>query len=140
VRFSGFSIMGRGSVCDTRKHRDVMQMDAGMGTVAAVSEMLLHERREIVCVFPGVPSTWRDAEFTRIPVAGGFLISAKLADGRIENITIESRRDETLRIANPFPESVASIAYSNGETRESRNPILELKLKSNGVCELYSGK
>lgn len=138
VRFAGFSIMGRGSVCDTRKPRNVMQMDAGMGAVAAVSEMLLHERRGITYVFPGIPSTWLDAEFSRIPVSGGFLVSAKLANGDVESVTVESRRNETLRIANPFGESAARITYSNGESREFRDEILELKLMPGDGCEIVS--
>ncbi|MCK5843357.1 MAG: hypothetical protein KAG97_01535, partial [Victivallales bacterium] len=140
IRFAGFSIMGRWSVCDEREHWDVMQMDAGMGAVAAVSEMLLHERRGIAYVFPGVPSTWLDAEFTRIPVSGGFLVSAKLADGRIDKITIESRRDQTLRIGNPFAESAALITTSNGETRESSDKVLEFNMKSGEKCEMSKGK
>jgi hypothetical protein len=140
VGFPGFSIMGRGSIHDTRNHRKVMQMDAGMGAVAAVAEMLIHERRGVVRVFPGAPSTWRDASFAGMPVSGGFLVGAKLAEGKIAEVEIESRRGGTLRIANPFQSSEATATYSNAEKRMFHGNILELPVKTGASLILTPGR
>ncbi|MCK5844335.1 MAG: hypothetical protein KAG97_06480, partial [Victivallales bacterium] len=130
VRFSGFSLIGRGSVHDKRTPRDVMQMDAGMGAVAAVCEMLLHERRGVAYVFPGVPLTWCDAEFARMPVSGGFLVSARLADGEVAEVAVESQRAGTLCFENPFAAETVKARHTNGDLREFRGDVIEISMKS----------
>lgn len=68
--FDGFSALCFGG------HRDIMQMDATMGAVTAIQDLLLHARQDTIHLFAGASPNWDNASFTRMPAPGGLLISA----------------------------------------------------------------
>ena len=81
---------------------EVMQIEAGMAAAAAVLDMLVQVRRGVHHFYPGVPPRWRDAEFRNIRTEGGFLISGKLADGRIKSIKVKSTLGGAFRYRDPW--------------------------------------
>ena len=93
---------------------EVMQIEAGMAAAAAVMDMLVHVRRGVHHFFPGVPPTWRDAEFRDIRTEGGFLVSGKLADGRIQSIKVKSTLGGTFRCRDPWAGKVVTRRLSRG--------------------------
>jgi len=56
---------------------------------------------EVIHVFPAWPREW-DAEF-RLLARGGFLVTAAIRGGEIQEAEIESRRGEECRLRNPWP-------------------------------------
>ena len=117
---SGFSDIG-GSLPlagshngEKNKNKEIMQMDAGMGAIVAVQDMLLHSRRDIIYIFPGVPSSWKHAKITNMPCQGGFFISAELKDSKILSINIKSKLGGNLKLGNPcFPQGMKIIIEDN---------------------------
>jgi hypothetical protein len=66
-----------------------------------VNEMLCMGHGDVVRLFPVWPRN-RDASFHRIRVEGAFLVSAKLTDGAIGEVTVFSEQGRTLQLLNPW--------------------------------------
>jgi hypothetical protein len=121
--FPGISSMGSKSFLNDYQpepNRGIpMQMDAAMGAVTAVQDMLAHSRQGVIHVFPGAPQRWRDASFRGLSVEGGFTIDAELSKRRIVRVRVSARVAGTLRLANPFrPGEILAIELAAGESRE----------------------
>ncbi len=128
-QFSGYSLMGTPPL---NRHvdpgRERMQLDAGMGAVWAIQEMMLHSRRGVLHVFAGLPSRWKEASFERMPCEFGALVSAEVQKHRMCKIVFDATRDTVIRLANP---EERCWTRNDGETMSA--PILELTL-SEGQC------
>ena len=99
-----------------------MQMDAAMGAVAAIQEMLLHTVRGVLRVFPAVPRAWRKAvSFDGMRAEGAFLVSAAMTDGRIDKVEIVSEQGAPLRLANNI---AAEIVVRRGSKEERTTAAL----------------
>ena len=70
--------------------REVMQMDAGMGAVIAVTELLVQNRADGLHVLPRLPKHWRELTFDGIRTEGAFLVGATVEDGRVAEIRVHS--------------------------------------------------
>ena len=136
----GFSNIGapvpliNGPVESPRK-REIMQLDAGMGAVTAVQDMLMHSRRGIVYIFPGIPSRWENASFSDIPCEGGFLVSAQMIDSILMPVTVKSNRGGKIRIGNPWRGKKVIIEYSGNEIITD-DDILEIDMSPNSNCSI----
>ena len=130
--FTGLTLLGGHSPFVGRTRKEIMQMDAGMGAVAAVQEMLVHERRGVIRVFRGVPRDWRDVAVDGIPMPGGFMVSAEKVAGRLERLEVRATRDGELRFANPWHGTDESVkATLNGKpTRLPKTEIVSIRMKS----------
>lgn len=102
--FAGLSLIGAPPPFEGRRppEREIMQLDAGMGAVAAVQEMLLHPRRGVLHLFPGVPASWREAAFEPMLVPGAFRVGARRVAGQVSAVEIHATVAGMLRLANPW--------------------------------------
>ena len=101
-------------------YHEVMQMDAALGSVTAVLEMLIRYRDGTIFITDRLPKRWRDASFERIRVQGAFLVSATFQHARVVEIVVESDAGEPLRLAH----SIAG-AWTLDDT-PNQGPILEI--------------
>lgn len=124
----GFTVMG-GPSFGSPPRREVMQMDAAMGAVAAIQDIFMHTRRGGVHIMPGVPPRWRDCSFKGMPCEGGFLIGAERKDGTLIEVSIDSPHGGTLRVGNPWgPDAKVKASLSSGEELRLSGAVLEIKL------------
>jgi hypothetical protein len=70
--------------------REIMQMDAGLGALSAVQELLLQQRGDVIALLPGVPERWHDLEFDGICAEGGFRVGATRVGGRTTEVRVRS--------------------------------------------------
>jgi alpha-L-fucosidase 2 len=70
----------------------------------AIQQMLLQSDDGVIRVFPAVPASWRHAEFTSLRAAGGFLVSARMAAGRVLEVEIRAETGGRCVMADPFAE------------------------------------
>ena len=79
-------------------YHEVMQMDAAMGAVSAIIELLVSFRNGTVHIANRLPKGWRELSFYRVRVEGGFCLSGAYRHGRLEELTIVSSRGGALRL------------------------------------------
>ena len=106
-----------------------MQMDALMGAVNAIQEMLLHTVRGRLTVFPAIPRVWQKAAaFERMRAEGAFLVSAEMKDGRIIRVEIFSEKGAALRLANNIAEDI--VVSRDGKEDRIKTELLTLDTTS----------
>jgi hypothetical protein len=70
--------------------KEIMQMDAGMGAVTAILELLVQCRPDGIYVLPGIPKQWRELTFDGIRTEGAFLVGGTVRDGALCEVRITS--------------------------------------------------
>ena len=83
-------------------HWETMQLDAQMGAVSAITDLLVQVRDGTIHVAERLPKRWRDLSFKNILVPGGFRVSAELRHREMRRIEIHSQAGATLRLAHGF--------------------------------------
>jgi alpha-L-fucosidase 2 len=68
----------------------VFQIDANYGVPAAMMEMLVHARPDVVDLMPAVPEHWKDGSVRGMGVRGGFRLDMTWKDGRPTSVTLHS--------------------------------------------------
>ncbi|NQU21221.1 MAG: hypothetical protein HQ567_08060 [Candidatus Nealsonbacteria bacterium] len=107
-------------LCTPKEHPfNDMGYAVEMAQVAMViSELLLQSVGDIIRVFPVWPKD-RDAAFCRLRAQGGFIVSAKQADGKVTNLEITSTVGGALRLLSQWPTIVAHD--DDGTSRQLRS-------------------
>lgn len=134
--FPGFSLLGGRKPTDPNQDKfiaperpfEVMQIDAGMGAVSAVQDMLLHSKRGVQYIFAGVSPLWDNAEFSNMPCEDGAVFSGKFAFGAVAELTVSATRDTVVRIASPFPAGTVIKPRCSTRRRICRDRIIELEM------------
>lgn len=68
-------------------------------TIAAVTELLLQSRQDgEICIFPALPTDWRDCSFHSLRAAGGVLVSAQRRAGKTQAVLLQCPVTQTLRL------------------------------------------
>ncbi|MEI6034384.1 MAG: glycoside hydrolase family 95-like protein [Verrucomicrobiae bacterium] len=94
---------------------EIMQMDAAMGAITGILEMLVSCRDEVIHVADRLPKGWREASFTRVRAEGGFLIDGKFRHGRADEVSILSERGGELRLAHSLGTAWTLDGVAHGE-------------------------
>lgn len=82
--YDGFTLL--------RGNPRIMQIDAAMGAVTAILEMLAHERNGEIILAPAVPEDWGDVAFGNLRLPGGRFASGSRRKGKW--ITLEVSEPE----------------------------------------------
>jgi len=77
------------------------QIDANLGAMAGVVEMLLQSHAGYIDVLPALPMAWQTGSFSGLVARGNFVVDAEWTDGRATRITVTSRNGGVCRIAYP---------------------------------------
>ncbi|MBR9998208.1 MAG: hypothetical protein KFF73_04515, partial [Cyclobacteriaceae bacterium] len=81
-------------------HQEIMQLDAGFGALSAVYELLLQDRQGVIHILPDLPGDWQNLAFDGMLTEGGFLISARVTDGKISHVVVEAQHEGVIRLAH----------------------------------------
>ena len=77
------------------------QIDANLGFVAAMAEMLISSHSGYITLLPALPSEWADGAFYGLLARGGFEVDCRFAGGKPSYARICSLAGELLRIELP---------------------------------------
>ena len=135
---AGVTLMGQPGIQRAVGSRgDVMQMDGGMGAVAAIQEMLLHTKRGVNHVFRGVPWRWRDCSFRGMRTDGAFIVAASRKRGQVEKVTVKSEAGGTFRLARPWAGN--TVADTGSTTRKLTGNVLNVRMQPGETVTLRPG-
>jgi alpha-L-fucosidase 2 len=136
--FPGFTQMGSGPLGSFGHAYERMQMDAGMGCVTAVQEMLLHQRRGVHYLFRGAPPRWREVSFGPMRTDGAFLVSAERVAGTVKAVRITGEAGGTFRMANPWG-GPAKLKRAGGKAETVDGGVLEIATKRGETVTVVQG-
>lgn len=103
----------------------VMTLETGWSLAAVLMEMLLQSRRGTLRLFPAVPRAWREASFHGLRAEGGFLVSARMADGEVSWLQVTSELGLPCTVANPFGQNTVTLENpETGRKRRLSGPLL----------------
>lgn len=92
---------------------EIMQMDGAAACVAAVQELLCHERNGVVRLFVGAPKEWKNVSFEGFLVSGGFLVSAK-RDAGVVTLDVRATRPGVFRWQDPASGIIREKRFNEG--------------------------
>jgi hypothetical protein len=99
---------------------EIMQMDAGMGALTAILELLVQCRGDAIHVLPAIPRHWHDVAFDGIRTEGAFLVGATVRDGRTAEVRVVSLAGEPLRLVHGLgPSWTVNGRRGRGSTLET---------------------
>jgi hypothetical protein len=98
--FSGTAAFDDGSLASGSwmGQNEVMQMDATMGFLTAVTEMLVQNRRDGLHVLPKLPRRWKELSFHGIRCEGALFAGATVREGKLTEVRIRSERKSTFAL------------------------------------------
>jgi hypothetical protein len=76
-----------------KKNHEIMQLDAGLGAVSAILDLLVKETEQGIYILPNPHWRWKNISFQRIRTAGGFLMDANMKDGVAKQIKVTANLD-----------------------------------------------
>lgn len=90
------------------------QIDANLGIVAGVAEMLLQSHEGVIEPLPALPEAWdKEGSFRGLVARGNFKVSAQWAEGALRQLLIQSRSGKECRLKYPGL-SAGFVFDSNG--------------------------
>ncbi|HEY0010119.1 MAG TPA: hypothetical protein VGB55_15450, partial [Tepidisphaeraceae bacterium] len=93
------------------------QIEAGMGFVSAVCEMLVRSRPGFIHLLPALPSAWPHGSVRGITTRCGVQVDMSWSDsGRVLSVTLSSRvsQEIKLRLPDAFEPSVRNVKLASG--------------------------
>lgn len=111
---------------------EIMQLDASMGAVTAICEMLVQCRRGVLHVLPSIPRTWRTFSFEGVRCEGAFLVSAWVKRGQVARIEIVAEKGGRLRLAHGMRDG----CFVNGQA--VTGPLIDMDTQPGQVIRLTS--
>ena len=79
-------------------NQKVFQIDASLGTTAAIAEMLLQSQGGVIRVLPALPQRWPAGSVAGLVAQGGFVVATDWHAGRVDQVKIHSRQGNPCRI------------------------------------------
>ena len=133
--FGGFTLMGIRNL-EKREPSGVMQMDAGMGAIVAIQDMLLHSQRGVNFVMHAIPKLWKNLSFVKMPSVGGFLISAEMVKSNVEKVVVEAKFTGTFKLFNPWGDRDVEVRFIDRVKQLCLNgSILEIEMDQGSILE-----
>ena len=77
------------------------QIDANLGTMAGVAEMLLQSHEDAIKLLPALPKAWNTGSFQGLVARGNFVVSCEWSEGKPTTISIHSKSGGTCRMTSP---------------------------------------
>ena len=76
------------------------QIDANLGAMAGVVEMLVQSHEEAVDLLPALPKAWQNGSFKGLVARGNFVVDAQWTNGRATRISVTSRNGGEFRLSH----------------------------------------
>jgi alpha-L-fucosidase 2 len=123
-------------------HKNLIQVEAGLGITVAIIEMLLQSHNNLIRILPALPNSWEKGLIKGLKARGNFEISITWEGGYTRKVLIKSNSDSVCRIKfyREFYNEIKlrSNDIEEVELRKTSNNIFIFKAKTNTEYEFYS--
>ena len=106
-----------------------------VGGFLAINEMLLQSHDGVLRLFPCWPRSL-DAAFGTLRARGAFLVSARLRQGEISHVSLQSEKGRSCTIANPWPGRTVSVVRDGRRAEEATGEQLLVATAPGETLEL----
>jgi len=113
-------------------------LEGNFAFASGLQEMLLQSYAGFIEIMPAIPAEWKDASFENLRTEGAFLVSAKKADGQVDEVKIVSEKGGATRLKLPFKTHFVS-SNTGFKIKSDGNGFLELTAKPGAVMVLKNG-
>ncbi len=103
--------------------KEVMQIDAAMGALTALMELLVQNRRDGVYILPRLPKLWRQFVFDGIRTEGAFLVGATVRGRKVAEVRVKSLAGQPLNLAH----GIEGAWTLNGQRHSGPRLVCETK-------------
>ncbi len=120
------------------------QIDGNFGCTSGIAEMLMQSHDGAIHILPALPDEWKKGEVSGLRTRGGFEVSFRWENGRVQKIEIKSKLGGNCRIRVPNEVVLAkdnSLKPASGtnpnpffETANVKNPVISENAKLNKVA------
>ena len=108
-------------------------LEGNMAFASGIHEMLCQSHTGTIRVFPAIPASWENVSFEKLRAVGAFLVSARLENGKVSQITVKSEKGGTLRLMKPTDEAYKEIG---GKILNEADGIWIIEMKSGETLKL----
>jgi acetyl esterase/lipase len=91
------------------------QIDANLGVMAGVAEMLLQSHEGAIEPIPALPKAWNTGSFSGLIARGNFKVSVEWENRKFTALSIQSRSGKPCRLKTPSV-AVESVIDENGQS------------------------
>lgn len=91
------------------------QIDASLGIMAGVAEMLLQSHSGYLQALPALPNKWADGSFSGLVARGSFVVDASWKHSSLQQLLITSRAGEVCKVHIPADTTFRIIDTANGK-------------------------
>ena len=102
-------------------------LEGNFAFAAGIQEMLIQSYSGNIELFPAVPASWRDIQFTTLRTEGAFLVSAVMKDKRVVSVTVKSEQGGTAKLVQPFDADSFKVAVLS-----STGAVIKTSVRSGG--------
>ena len=112
-------------------------LEGNFAFAQGIHELLLQSRNGHIEVFPAIPTTWRNVSFKTLRAEGAFLVSAKMENAVISEVTVTAERGGTLKLKKkPFK---TFYLDDTQKKYELENGILIIPMKKGETITIKNG-
>ncbi|MDR3262136.1 MAG: hypothetical protein LBT78_09945, partial [Tannerella sp.] len=112
-------------------------LEGNMAFASGIHEMLIQSHTGTVRLFPAIPSSWRNVSFEHLRTVGAFLVSARMENGQVTRIVVESEKGGRLRMVKP---QKGAYIKENGETLSDTDGVWTIDMNPGEKTEILIKK
>lgn len=107
-------------------------LEGNFACASGIQEMLIQSHSREVRLFPAIPKAWENVSFHQLRTEGAFLVSAKMVEGELTQVTIQAEVGGTIKICNTFPDG----KYNVNSKKVSGGKFIEILMKKGELVNL----
>lgn len=118
--------------------KEIFQIEAGLGTSAAIAEMLLQSQGGILRTLPALPDRWPAGSVSGLVARGGFVVGIDWEGRQEKRVIIHSRLGNLCRVKLHSPRGKVLLKANGGSVkfRQLRGNITEFQTVAGNNYEL----
>jgi len=114
-------------------------LEGNFAFAQGVQELLVQSRQGFIQVFPSVPTNWKAVRFTNLRAEGAFLISGRMENGSVREITIVAEKGGQARFKLPFKKSTIQSAQK-AQITQPEDGYISLSSEPGGRIVIKNGQ